>query len=93
VANYTDEAMKRAMFDHNYPLQALIYCVALHRFLRWRLPGYDPAIHLGGVGYLFLRGMNGDLQPNGEPYGVFRWNPPAALIVAASDAFSGGEPR
>ena len=33
--------------------------VALHRYLRWRLPGYDPARHLGGVLYLFLRGMCG----------------------------------
>ena len=34
-----DEAMTRS----DYPLQALLYCVALHRFLRWRQPGYDPA--------------------------------------------------
>ncbi len=33
----------------HYPLQALLYLVALHRYLRWRLPGYDPAAHLGGV--------------------------------------------
>ena len=30
------------MIDAHYPLQALLYGVALHRFLRWRLPGYDP---------------------------------------------------
>ena len=30
------------MYRHHYALQALLYTVALHRFLRWRLPGYDP---------------------------------------------------
>ena len=31
----------------HYPLQALLYAVALHRYLRWRLPSYDPDAHLG----------------------------------------------
>ena len=31
------------MVAAHYPLQALLYAVALHRYLRWRLPGYDPA--------------------------------------------------
>ena len=30
------------MVEHDYPLQALLYSVALHRYLRWRLPGYRP---------------------------------------------------
>ena len=47
------------MVEAHYPLQALLYAVALHRYLRWRQPGYDPAQHLGGVLYLFLRGMSG----------------------------------
>ena len=40
----------------HYALQALLYAVALHRYLRWRLPGYDPDRDLAGVLYLFLRG-------------------------------------
>lgn len=43
---------------HGHRRRAL-YAVALHRLLRWWLPGYDPALHLGGIGYLFLRGMAG----------------------------------
>ena len=43
----------------HYGLQALLYTVALHRYLRWRLPGYDPDVNLAGVLYLFLRGMTG----------------------------------
>ncbi len=30
------------MGHSDYPLQALLYAVVLHRFLRWRQPGYDP---------------------------------------------------
>ena len=47
------------MHRAHYALQALLYTVALHRYLRWRLPGYDPDRHLAGVLYLFLRGMAG----------------------------------
>ncbi|MBM4539144.1 hypothetical protein GS463_08805, partial [Rhodococcus hoagii] len=54
-----------------------------HRYLRWRLPGYTPETHLGGVQYLFVRGMVGPDTPDGA--GVFDWDPPAALVVELSD--------
>ena len=75
----------------DYPLQAMLYCVALHRFLRWRQPGYDPATHIGGVLYLFVRGMMGPATPwvAGRPCGVFGWQPPAGLITALSDLLDG----
>ena len=57
--DYRRARMADAMLQAHYPLQALLYEVALHRFLRWRLPDYDPDRHLGGVLYLFLRGMCG----------------------------------
>jgi exodeoxyribonuclease V beta subunit len=81
------------MQDGHYPLQALIYAVALHRLLRWRLPDYDPARHLGGVAYLFLRGMTGPQVPRvaGQPCGVFAWQPPAALVTDLSDLLDGGD--
>ncbi|WP_305783993.1 UvrD-helicase domain-containing protein [Symbioplanes lichenis] len=84
--HYRPAALTRAMIAAQYPLQALLYAVALHRYLRWRQPGYDPEEHLGGVLYLFLRGMCG---PDGFPYGVFSWQPPAALIVDVSDLLDG----
>ena len=46
--HYRPEALAAEMQRAHYPLQALFYCVALHRYLRWRLPGYDPQAHLGG---------------------------------------------
>ncbi len=41
--------------------------------------GYDPQRHLGGVLYLYVRGMVGPETPvvDGVPCGVFSWRPPA----------------
>ncbi len=92
VWHYRRQALDEAVLAAHYPLQALLYCVALHRFLRWRQRGYDPDVHLGGVLYLFLRGMCGpDVGPDaaGEVPGVWAWKPPAALVVALSDLLAG----
>jgi exodeoxyribonuclease V beta subunit len=88
AAHYRHEAMAAEMLRHHYALQALLYSVALHRFLRWRLPGYDPAVNLAGVVYLFMRGMTGADQPAGDgaPTGVFGWPAPPGLVPALSDA-------
>ena len=59
--HYHPGALRRAMAEHHYPLQAHLYLVALHRYLRWRLPGYRPERDLGGYGYVFLRGLPGAL--------------------------------
>jgi exodeoxyribonuclease V beta subunit len=92
AAHYTPERLAGAMIDAQYPLQALLYSAALHRFLRWRLRDYDPQRHLGGVLYLYLRGMCGPAAPlvDGVPCGVFSWQPPAALVVELSDLLDGG---
>jgi exodeoxyribonuclease V beta subunit len=88
--HYRREALDAAVLAAHYPLQALLYCVALHRFLRWRQAGYDPETHLGGVLYLFLRGMSGDaVAADGEVPGVWAWKPPASLVVALSDLLGG----
>ncbi|MGE5386397.1 MAG: exodeoxyribonuclease V subunit beta [Betaproteobacteria bacterium] len=55
--HYAGPALELAMQHHGYHLQALIYQTALHRHLQRRLPGYDPARHLGGALYLFVRGV------------------------------------
>jgi len=88
---YRPERLPAAMAEHHYPLQALLYSVALHRYLRWRLGGYEPSRHLGGVGYLFVRGMEGPHTPivDGQPCGVFSWAIPAPLVIEASDLLAG----
>lgn len=90
--DYTPAKVIDAMLHSHYPLQALLYTVVLHRFLRWRVPGYDPERHLGGVLYLYLRGMVGPQTPvvDGVPCGVFSWLPPAGLVLELSDLLEGG---
>jgi exodeoxyribonuclease V beta subunit len=88
---YTQAGLTPAMLSGTYPLQSLLYSVVMHRFLRWRQPGYDPATHLGGILYLYVRGMAGPETPrhDGQPAGVFAWHPPASLIEALSDLLDG----
>ncbi|MDC9720654.1 MAG: exodeoxyribonuclease V subunit beta [Gammaproteobacteria bacterium] len=57
VDDYHHQAMLETNQNHYYDLQYLIYSLALHRYLLQRLPHYDPALHFGGVYYLYLRGM------------------------------------
>ena len=80
------------MQDSHYGLQALLYTVALHRYLRWRLADYDPDRHLAGVLYLFVRGMGGADTPvvDGERCGVFTWQPSGTLVGALSDVLDLG---
>jgi exodeoxyribonuclease V beta subunit len=88
---YRPAALAEAMMGAHYPLQALLYGVAVHRMLRWRQPGYDPETHLGGVLYLFVRGMAGPDAPqvDGVASGVFSWRSPVALVTELSDLLAG----
>ncbi len=90
-ADYGPQQLAAAMLHSDYPLQALLYSVVLHRYLRWRLPAYDPYTHLGGVLYLYLRGMCGPATPvvDGQPAGVFSWPVPPALVLALSELLDG----
>jgi exodeoxyribonuclease V beta subunit len=92
TADYTPERLAAAMLASDYPLQALLYSVALHRYLRWREPDYAPEEHLGGALYLYVRGMCGADTPviAGQPCGVFAWTPPASLVMQLSDLLDAG---
>jgi len=90
--HYRPDALDQEMAHAHYPLQGLLYAVALHRYLRWRLPHYDPERNLAGVLYLFLRGMS---AAPGEDVavpalGVWSWRPPGRLVEALSDLFDQG---
>jgi exodeoxyribonuclease V beta subunit len=91
AAAYSRDRLTDAMLHSDYPLQALLYVVVAHRYLRWRQPGYDPGRHLAGVLYLYVRGMCGPDTPeeDGHPAGVFAWQPPVALVTALSDLLDG----
>ena len=92
--HHRPEALAEEMQRSHYALQAMLYAVALHRYLRWRIPGYDIERDRPTVLYLFLRGMTGARTPriNGAPCGVFAWRPSAAFVCALSDALDQGKP-
>nr|ELR5232967.1 exodeoxyribonuclease V subunit beta [Providencia rettgeri] len=81
---YTQEAMAEAMIDHRYDLQYQLYSLALHRYLKQRLPDYDYEMHFGGVYYLFLRGIDNVNSQNG----IFFYRPIKAFVKALDQLFS-----
>jgi exodeoxyribonuclease V beta subunit len=88
AAHYGPALLEDAMRHSHYGLQALLYAIALHRYLRWRLPGYDPDRNLAGVLYLFLRGMRGAEAPAS---GVWSWRPSGLLVQELSDVLDRGD--
>jgi len=69
--DYTPKAVFEAMLGSQYLLQYHLYLLALDRHLAARMPGYDPARHLGGAWYLFVRGTD----PEHPGRGVFHDRP------------------
>jgi exodeoxyribonuclease V beta subunit len=57
LKDYAPGALRQAMLEHHYLLQARFYALALHRHLQCHLEGYDFERHFGGVAYLFVRGF------------------------------------
>jgi len=85
---YHHDQLSIIMRREFYTLQYYIYMVALHRYLSTRVMDYDYNTHIGGVYYLFLRGM----KPNwGAHYGVYYDLPDKALIEALSHYLTGDE--
>ncbi len=83
--DYAQSAMAQSMAEHHYYLQYHLYLAALDRYLRLRLPDYDYETHIGGVFYLYLRGM--DVGTSDFP-GVF-FDRPLAHEVAQLQAALG----
>ncbi|HHA2535129.1 TPA: exodeoxyribonuclease V subunit beta [Stenotrophomonas maltophilia] len=86
LPGYSPDLLAIAMRHSEYDLQALIYTVALHRWLRFRLgAAYDYERDMGGIRYLFCRGLDG----TGNGVHVDRF--PLALVDALDALFAGGE--
>ncbi|MEB3165850.1 MAG: DNA helicase UvrD, partial [Cyanobacteriota bacterium] len=87
--HYDSAAMRALMEEKHYPLQAHLYLVALHRYLRWRLPDYQPERHLGGYVYVFLRGTPGAAGTRALPGavpGMLVDRPPPPRLLALDAA-------
>jgi exodeoxyribonuclease V beta subunit len=83
VVDYAGAALRAAMDHSHYRLQALLYTLALHRFLRQRLADYQPARDLGEFIYLFVRAAG--LAPGA---GVYAERFPDALVAAVDAALA-----
>src|SRR3546814_9938101 len=87
--------LAEAMAHSEYELQALIYTLALHRWLRFRLGdaaqggGYDYARDFGGVRYVFCRGLDATRE---DAQGVQAWRFDPELVDALDALFAGEEP-
>ena len=90
-ADYTAGRVAQAVHDHGYQLQALLYLLALHRWLRHRLPGYDYDRHVAGAWVLFVRGVRpGWTDDAGRPTGIWSARPPREVIETLSARLDGG---
>ena len=76
VKSYDSSAIQDSMTHASYWLQAALYLVALHRYLKIQLENYKPERDLGGASYLYLRGMNGQAEQ-----GYFYWQPSIEFIL------------
>jgi exodeoxyribonuclease V beta subunit len=75
------------MRNEFYILQYHIYTLALHLYLRQRVAGYDYQRHFGGVGYVFIRGVD---RSRGAEFGIYSDRPETDLIHALGEALVPG---
>ncbi len=83
TAQYDSQHIRESMSHSSYWLQAALYLVALHRYLKVVMKDYDMRQHLGGASYLYLRGMDG--QSNA---GVHYWKPDDVFIEKLDEILS-----
>ncbi|QGA45849.1 AAA family ATPase [Acinetobacter nosocomialis] len=76
LADYSVEGIAQSMSLASYWLQAGLYLVALHRYLKVKMQNYDIEQHLGGATYLYLRGMNGEAEQ-----GYYYWQPSTEFVL------------
>jgi len=76
--------MQDSMTHSGYWLQAMLYMVAIHRYLKVRKADYQIEKHLGGAVYLYLRGMSAATDQTG----IVHWQPDPQLVLGV-DALLG----
>ena len=66
--DYRRDLLPSVMESESYILQYYIYLAALDEYLEKRVPGYDYESGMGGVFYIFLRGVHPERGPD---YGIY----------------------
>jgi exodeoxyribonuclease V beta subunit len=86
INQYRTENLIPIMQNDYYVLQYHLYTLALHKYLKNRLPNYDYEKDFGGVFYIFLRGIN---KTKGPDYGIYRDRPQKKLILEMERELTG----
>jgi exodeoxyribonuclease V beta subunit len=85
LPDYAPATLARSVREHEYDLQYTLYTLALHRWLRFRLgAAYDYDRHIGGVRYLYCRGLDGA----SDHTGIHHLKLPRALIESLDALFA-----
>ncbi len=86
IEDYDAAALEGEIRRRHYYFQYQLYTVALDRYLRLRLPGYEYEKHFGGVYYLFLRGID----PARPELGIHRARPAESFVSGLDRLLTGG---
>ncbi|WP_149195617.1 UvrD-helicase domain-containing protein [Luteimonas suaedae] len=91
LPGYGPAHLDAAMAHSEYELQALIYTLALHRWLRFRLgeADYDYTRDFGGIRYLFCRGLDATRPYSPDAPGIRAWRFDPQLVHALDALFAG----
>ena len=84
--DYGEPNLAKAMDENLYTLQFTFYSLAINRYLKLRVRGYDYDKHFGGGFYVFLRGVD---PAKGPELGIYRARPPREMIEALSKELIG----
>lgn len=90
LSEYHWDNLEKVMNQSGYWLQACIYQVALHRLLKLRIKEYqgNETNYLGGVEFIFLRGVDKD----NPALGHIHWLIPIKMVIALDELFGQHQP-
>lgn len=84
LSDYDATGLRIAMDSHHYRFQALLYALAVDRYLAQRIVGYDRSLHLGDCYYLFIRAVG-----LGDSAGIWKHRFSDALIADVQNVLAG----
>ncbi len=93
LEDYDRKHLDDDIIKSRYDVQFISYTLALHRFLRSRIKDYDYDRNIGGIAYLFLRGMKGAGSSGSSTPGVRFLRLSRELIEDLDGKFSGGSSK
>ena len=77
IEDYNQERLLSTMNEDLYFLQYHLYTLAVHQYLKTRIPDYNYEKNFGGVFYIFIRGVNPD---KGPLFGIYNDMPKIDLV-------------